>query len=129
MCGQLAVDPFPFVEQASGDVKLGRCLPAVSGKRGDGDVYGWDNEYGTHCAKVERFYLSERLVSNSDYYQFVKANGYNNPKYWSEEGWKWVQFSKATFPRFWRYKGDSNTSYEPQLFTQRNVYAEVCWPC
>lgn len=117
---------FNFIELSGGEVKLGRCLPSVGGTRGPGDIYGWDNEYGIHQAKVEKFSLSDRLVSNSDYYDFVKANGYENPKYWLDEGWKWAQFTKAKFPRFWVYKGDATSSaFDTNLFVQRNVFSEV----
>jgi len=38
--------------------------------------YGWDNEFGTHSAKVEGFKVSDKLISNAQFYEFVSDHGY-----------------------------------------------------
>jgi 5-histidylcysteine sulfoxide synthase/putative 4-mercaptohistidine N1-methyltranferase len=64
-------------------------------------VWGWDNEYGSHSASVSDFKASKYLVSNEEYLAFVKDGGYSHKSNWSEEGWAWVQFSRASCPEFW----------------------------
>ncbi|RME02797.1 MAG: hypothetical protein D6805_08760 [Planctomycetota bacterium] len=32
-------------------------------------------------------YMGKYEVTNQEYFQFVKAGGYNNPKFWSPQGW------------------------------------------
>jgi formylglycine-generating enzyme required for sulfatase activity len=32
---------------------------------------------------------------------FVNENGYEIQELWSEEGWKWANFTKTKFPKFW----------------------------
>ena len=52
--------------------------------------YGWDNEFGHHSAKVSAFNVSEKLISNAEFFNFVLDNGYTREEFWSQEGWKWA---------------------------------------
>jgi formylglycine-generating enzyme required for sulfatase activity len=41
-------------------------------------------------------------VWNAAYAKFIGAGGYENPSYWTEEGWAWMVKSKITQPAFWK---------------------------
>jgi 5-histidylcysteine sulfoxide synthase/putative 4-mercaptohistidine N1-methyltranferase len=73
----------------------------VLGKSKDHPLYGWDNEFGTHQFEVWDFKASRLLVSNKEFLEFVEDKGYEKEQYWTEEGRKWVEFSKAHHPLFW----------------------------
>ncbi len=73
----------------------------VLGKQHNDPLYGWDNEYGRQINDVWDFSASRYLVSNQEFLGFVKDRGYENEEYWTEEGRKWVAFSKARHPLFW----------------------------
>ena len=73
----------------------------VLGKSREHPLYGWDNEFGQHEFQVEDFAASRYLVSNQQYLEFVQARGYEQEKFWTPEGWKWVSYSKARHPLFW----------------------------
>lgn len=77
------------------------------GKPQDHPFYGWDNEYGQHTEKVEDFSASKFLVSNGEFLAFVENKGYENPHFWTEEGWKWRNFRNAGMPLFWRKENDN----------------------
>lgn len=79
----------------------------VLGKTKDHRLYGWDNEFGHHSFEVEDFEAGKYLVSNQEFREFVAAGGYRTPGYWSEEGARWLNFSKAQQPLFWIRDGDS----------------------
>ncbi len=72
------------------------------GKARDHALYGWDNEYGCLKADVADFRASRHLVSNGAFLAFVEAGGYREPKWWTEEGREWLNFSEARHPLFWR---------------------------
>ena len=38
--------------------------------------------------------------------EFVEAGGYRQPAFWTEEGQRWLGFSKAKMPLFWSKKKD-----------------------
>ena len=76
------------------------------GKSQEDDFFGWDNEYGTHQAKVSAFKASKYLVSNGEYLAFVKEGGYEDSRFWCEEGNAWRAYSGAKHPLFWSYESD-----------------------
>ncbi len=73
----------------------------VLGKNKDHPLYGWDNEFGYHQFKVKDFKAAKHLVSNGEFRGFVEDNGYQKEQYWTEEGRKWVAYSKPQYPLFW----------------------------
>ena len=76
------------------------------GKSKQNPIYGWDNEYGYNAEEVESFKASRFLVSNGEMLDFIEAGGYQNEKYWSDEGRGWLEFSKAQHPVYWLKDGD-----------------------
>jgi formylglycine-generating enzyme required for sulfatase activity len=41
---------------------------------------------------VSGFKASKFLVSNAEFYEFILDQGYQTQDYWSEDGWKFVQW-------------------------------------
>ena len=61
--------------------------------------FGWDNEYGDRKTKHVGIFNAQRfMVSNGEYLEFVKSGGYQNQKFWSEDGWQWKNFRNAKWP-------------------------------
>ena len=83
-----------LVEIPSGIVTLG--------KKENHPLYGWDNEYGFLRKVIPAFNTAKYLTSNKEYLEFIETRGYHTKTYWTEEGWKWVNYQKAEHPRFWR---------------------------
>jgi len=50
----------------------------------------------------EPFLLSRYPVTNSQYAVFLENGGYTERRWWSDEGWQWLQQEKVSEPRFWR---------------------------
>lgn len=87
-----------LIEIESGEVKLG--------KDRQHPLYGWDNEYGRHHAKVQHFKAAKYLTSNAEFLKFIEDGGYATQHWWTPEGWAWRNYQKAEMPRFWRKEGD-----------------------
>ncbi len=80
----------------------------LQGKTREHRLYGWDNEYGTLKSEVSDFTASKYLVSNGEFKEFVEdPEGYENQKWWTNEGWKWRSYLDAKMPRFWKKAGDA----------------------
>lgn len=77
----------------SQNVTWGKSTAALS--------YGWDIEYGQRTKKINDSEVSPFLVTNAEYYQFVKSGSYIQDKYWSEEGLRWRKFRNTKRPTFW----------------------------
>ena len=104
--------PFWDICHDSGPAPYNELLPVSGGtvklgKSKDHPLYGWDNEFGYHEFDVKRFEASKYLVSNREFLNFIKAKGYEQEHYWTEEGWNWRTFSQAQHPLFWIKDGES----------------------
>ena len=95
------------------------------GKTREHHLYGWDNEYGSHTVEVASFKASKFLVSNGEFLPFVEAGGYAQPRYWDEEGRKFLEIRKAEHPPFW--EKDRNGRWHYRALAQR-IEMPWDWP-
>jgi len=73
-----------------------------------GEGFCFDNETPRHREFVEDFFIASRLVTNSEYWAFIEAGGYQNPSLWLADGWNWVQQECLQHPLYWRQGTDTN---------------------
>ncbi len=93
----------------------------VQGKPASDTTYGWDNEYGHAQQNLDEFRTSRTLVCNGDFLRFIKAGGYENNTYWTEEGRQWLRFSRTRHPRFWQLTDNGD-------YLQRNLFSTIPLP-
>jgi ergothioneine biosynthesis protein EgtB len=67
----------------------------------DGDGFSYDNESPRHRALVGRFALSNRLITNGEYLEFMQAGGYSRPEFWLSLGWTTVNEQRWRAPLYW----------------------------
>lgn len=75
----------------------------------------FDNEGPRHQVFLQPFELAERLVTNSEYLEFVRDGGYERPELWLADGFAWKNAHQITSPLYWRHQGDD----EIETFTLR----------
>ena len=68
----------------------------------------FDNEKWQHPVMLEPFAIARAATSYQQYAAFVDAGGYENPHYWHEEGWAWLQNNKLKMPDGWKKDADGN---------------------
>ena len=101
-------------------------LGAIRGR----DAFVFDNEKWAHAVDVAPFRIARAPVTNSEFAAFVDAHGYEDPKLWSEEGWRWRSASNAQMPAYWRR---AQTSYEMRRWNAwapiapHEPVVHVCW--
>jgi ergothioneine biosynthesis protein EgtB len=69
----------------------------------EGSDFCFDNELGRHKVYLPDFEISKGLVSNAEYLEFIKDNGYQDFKHWHAEAWDWVNTNKITSPLYWHF--------------------------
>ncbi|KAL4172317.1 hypothetical protein KRP22_007481 [Phytophthora ramorum] len=109
-----------FVEVPAAKVQIG--------KPRDFPSFGWDNEYGHREVNVPACRANKFLVSNGEFFDFVRDGGYLEPSYWSEQGWEWRSFRNTKWPAFWVQDGPSGS----HRYKLRAIFDEVpmqwSWP-
>jgi len=66
-----------------------------------GEEFCWDNELGNHKVFLHDFEISNRLVTNSEYIEFIESGGYRNFNLWHADGWEFIQNNKIECPMYW----------------------------
>jgi iron(II)-dependent oxidoreductase len=71
------------------------------------EPWALDNERPAHVVQVDSFFIDTVAVTNGAYLAFIDAGGYDEPRWWSAQGWAHRQADALTAPRFWRREGDT----------------------
>lgn len=76
----------------------------------DGNGFCFDCEQGKHKVYLNAFEISDQLVTNAEYIDFIEAGGYQNFNFWHAEGWDFIQEEKLLAPLYWhKLKGKWHT--------------------
>lgn len=59
-----------------------------------------DGEKWAHEVAVPEFEIDAQAVSWAQYAEFVDDGGYDDPRWWGDEGWSWVQAQGRRAPRY-----------------------------
>jgi len=97
------IDPAPLAALRWLDAPEGTVT--VGSPKDQGFVF--DNEKWAHAVQVQGFEFANRVVSNGEYAEFVKARGYEQECYWPKDIWRQFQASGRKAPRYWRLQGDT----------------------
>ena len=67
----------------------------------------FDNETPRHETLVRPFLMASRLVTNGEYLEFIRDNGYQEHGLWLSDGWAAVQEHGWNRPLYWSDKNES----------------------
>nr|MBP7819681.1 SUMF1/EgtB/PvdO family nonheme iron enzyme [Candidatus Gracilibacteria bacterium] len=76
---------FNFIDVKGGNVSFGREFDEIIMN------FGWDNEFGVRNVSVPDFIVTQHPVTIAQFQEFINADGYHNPKYWSVIGKRWKE--------------------------------------
>jgi formylglycine-generating enzyme required for sulfatase activity len=68
--------------------------------------FGWDNELPAYAVDVPAFEIERHDVTNARFLEFVAAGGYDDPRWWRPEDWRWIESEPIRHPLFWERAGD-----------------------
>ena len=121
-------DPREGVDYPSNELLEVESTRVSLGKPNAWPSFGWDNEYGQDQREVNSFKASKFLISNGEYFRFVKAGGYEQRRYWSESGWGWRQFRNVKWPTFWVQDGPAGSHRYKLRTTFSEIPMQWSWP-
>lgn len=83
---------------ADGYVQIDSGLYTI-GHQSEGFCY--DNEFGVHQVYLDAFEISNALVTNQAFMEFIADGGYENFNLWLDAGWAWVNENQVKAPLYW----------------------------
>ena len=63
--------------------------------------FAWDNEKPQHKVYLQDFLIDRAPVSNGEYLEFMKADGYQDFRWWHSAGWEKVNTENWEAPLYW----------------------------
>ncbi|GGW40031.1 ergothioneine biosynthesis protein EgtB [Arenibacter certesii] len=66
-----------------------------------GEEFCYDNELGRHKVYLSPYSISNKLVTNQEYLEFINDGGYERFDLWHSEGWEWIKTNKIESPLHW----------------------------
>lgn len=67
----------------------------------DGDGFCFDNELTRHIVYLHDLAISDSLVTNAEWIEFIEAGCYSDHSLWHSEGWDWVNREAVQTPLYW----------------------------
>ncbi len=106
--------PLEFRLQPAGFAEIGA----------DGSGFAFDNERPRHREWIESHSLANRLVTNAEYREFIRADGYTTPELWLADGWTTVRSRGWRRPLCW--SADLEREYTLAGWQPLDEHAPVC---
>jgi ergothioneine biosynthesis protein EgtB len=106
--------PLEFKVQPSGFAEIGA----------DSSGFAFDNERPRHREWLEGHLLANRLVTNAEYREFIRAKGYSTPDLWLADGWTAVRTRGWNRPLCW--SADLAREYTLAGWRPLDEHAPVC---
>ena len=69
------------------------------------EPWALDNERPAHRVELPSYWLDTTPVTNGAYTRFIADGGYDDPAWWSPQGWEHRQEQGLEAPLFWRREG------------------------
>jgi len=71
----------------------------------DDRASAYDNERPAHPVHVDTFDIDRFPVTNARFAEFITADGYEKPEFWSNDGWSWRTSVDHHTPQGWHADG------------------------
>ncbi|SDS12322.1 ergothioneine biosynthesis protein EgtB [Gramella sp. MAR_2010_147] len=89
------------------------------------DDFCYDNEQGFHKKYLNDFSISNKLVTNEEFIEFMDAGGYKDVLLWHAEGWDWKNENDISSPAYWHKIDDEWHQYTMNGLVKLNQKAPV----
>ena len=70
------------------------------------EPWAYDNELVPHEVEIPPFLIDRTPVTNGQFADFIRGNGYATVKHWSPEGWEWREREDVSAPLYWEQGAD-----------------------
>lgn len=88
-------DISPLIKSTMVEIPTGEFI------MGSNAIEAQDNERPAHTIHLDAYSIDAYPVTCGQYQQFIIAEGYQKPQYWSKQGWQWRQQNSIIQPLYW----------------------------
>lgn len=108
--------PLSWQECKGGIVKVGH----------NGNGFAYDNEGPQHKVYCDNYRLASRLVTNSEYLDFINDKGYQQSEFWLSDGWAQCNEQQWKAPLYWENRDSSWFVFTFDGMRPVDMHAPVC---
>jgi len=119
-------DPRPAPRQRQAAIPPG--VATLGQPRGATHAFGWDNEFAEQTIFVPGFSIDAFPVTNAEFLKFVRADGYEDPRYWRSEDWEWKRQQRLEHPHFWVARSSSPAADPDTQWEYRAMFGTIPLP-
>lgn len=80
-----------FIRLEKGNYKIGH----------QGNGFSFDNEFARHEVHLEGALISNKLVTNAEYAEFIESGAYDDHQYWHSDARNWLDQTGINAPLYW----------------------------
>lgn len=91
------------------------------------EPWALDNERPAYTVDLPAFFIDRAPTTNAQYREFIDAGGYDNPRWWSREGWAHRQRAGITAPMHWHGDGTYTRFGRRTPIEPDEPVVHVCW--
>jgi len=94
------------------------------------EPWALDNERPAHTVQVPSFFIDTTPVTNAAYTAFIADGGYDDPRWWTLDGWDHRQRAGLSAPMTWKRHGGewAHTAFGvTELVPPAEPVLHVCW--
>ncbi len=77
-----------------------------------GNSFSYDNEMPHHKVWLPEYQISNKLITNAEYIEFIEDNSYHNFNLWHEEALYWLKENSIELPLYWKKKNGKYLVYD-----------------
>ncbi len=92
----------------------------------EGKEFSFDNELPRHQVLVRTFQIASRAVTNEEFLEFMRDNGYGRPELWLSDGWDAVGSHGWRAPLYWEMEGKNWFEFFEREMHELNPAEPVC---
>lgn len=101
--------------------KMIKIKPGIYDLGYHGKGFAYDIEKPEHKVYLNSYKISKFPVTNKEYMKFIEDGGYQNYKYWLDDGWKSVQDNNWHAPMYWKKDTNSNSWFKHDFIGNRKI--------
>lgn len=92
----------------------------------NGNDFGYDNEFPRHKEYLNSFQISNRLVTNREYIDFIEAGGYKKSELWLSDGFAFAEKESWQAPMYWENLNGEWWNFKLTGFHMVDLNEPVC---